>query len=247
MSTKEHTMTQTIYYASDTQNKVAQAFRKQLFALQDVAYKDFQSKLIPSISPDSVIGIRTPQLRKLAKELTKTPEAKVYLTCLPHTYYDENNLHGLIIENMKDYEEVIAALDAFLPYVDNWATCDIMAPKAFKKHLPELAEKIEEWLSSEHTYMVRFGIGMLLKYYLDENFDAKFLKRVASIQSEEYYIKMMIAWYFATALAKQYDAAIPYLTQERLPVWIHNKTIQKAIESYRITDEQKIYLRTLKR
>lgn len=226
---------------------VVEDFCQQLFALQDISYKEFYSKLIPNINPELVIGVRTPALRKLTKKLAKTPEADVYLTCLPHKYYEENNLHGFIIEGMKDYEKVIAALDAFLPYVDNWATCDMMAPKVFKKHLPELLIKIEEWLGSDNTYMVRFAMGMLLKYYLDDAFEPRFLEMVASVQSEEYYIKMMIAWYFATALARQYDTTLPYITECKLPVWIHNKTIQKAIESYRITKEKKIFLRTLKR
>ncbi len=226
---------------------VTNNFRQQLFALQDLSYKEFHSKLIPNVDSELVIGVRTPALRKLAKELAKTPEADIFLDCLPHKYYEENNLHGFIIEGMKDYDKVIGALDAFLPYVDNWATCDMIAPKIFKKHLPELSSKIEEWLASNNTYMVRFAIGMLLKYYLDEAFEPQYLERVAAVKSEEYYIQMMIAWYFATALAKQYDATIPYITEHKLPKWIHNKTIQKSIESYRITNEQKNFLRILKR
>ena len=227
--------------------EVIQDFQQKLFELQDLSYKEFHSKLIPNVDSELVIGVRTPALRKLAKELAKTPEGEIYLTCLPHKYYEENNLHGFIIESIKDYDKVIAALDAFLPYVDNWATCDMIAPKVFKKHLPKLLLKIEEWLASEDTYMVRFAMGMLLKYYLDEAFEPRFLEMVSSVESEEYYIKMMIAWYFATALAKQYDATLPYITENRLPVWIHNKTIQKSIESYRITNEQKNFLRILKR
>ena len=165
---------------------------------------------------------------------------------LPHKYYEENNLHGFLIETMKDYNQVIAALDAFLPYVDNWATCDLMSPKIFKKHLPELREQIQVWMASSHTYTIRFGIEMLMSFYLDEQFQPEYLDWVADVQSEEYYVNMMIAWYFATALAKQYDAALPYIQQHRLEPWTHNKAIQKAIESYRITDEQKDYLRSLK-
>lgn len=248
MNTEEKTfLEQTDNVKHTAQAEVVQNFRQQLFMLQDIPYKEFHSKLIPNIDPNLVIGVRTPALRKLAKGLAKTSEAEVYLTCLPHKYYEENNLHGFIIESIKDYEKVIAALDTFLPYVDNWATCDMMAPKVFKKHLPELLCKIEEWIASEHTYMVRFAIGMLLKYYLSDAFEPRFLEMVASVKSEEYYIKMMIAWYFATALAMQYDATLPYITECKLPVWIHNKTIQKAIESYRITNEQKNFLRTLKR
>ena len=147
---------------------------------------------------------------------------------------------------MKDYSQVIAALDAFLPYVDNWATCDLMSPKIFKKHLPELREQIQVWMASSHTYTIRFGIEMLMTFYLDEQFQPEYLDWVADVHSEEYYVNMMIAWYFATALAKQYDAALPYLQEHRLEPWTHNKAIQKAIESYRITDEQKAYLRSLK-
>lgn len=220
--------------------------RNDLFAMQDIAYRDFHSKLIPNIDAGLVIGVRTPELRKYAKQLAKTSEATEFLQILPHKYYEENNLHGFLIEGMKDYDATIQALDAFLPYVDNWATCDMIAPKVFKKHLPELLIKIKEWLVSEYVYAVRFGMGMLLKYYLDEAFAPEYLELVASVESEEYYIKMMIAWYFATALAKQYEATLPYIENHRLEQWTHNKAIQKAIESYRITPEQKEYLRSLK-
>ncbi|MBQ9887228.1 MAG: DNA alkylation repair protein [Lachnospiraceae bacterium] len=218
----------------------------KLFEMQDLKYKDFQAKLMPTVDPDTIIGVRTPQLRKFAREFAKSAEASDFIKQLPHKYYEENNLHGFIIEGMKDYDEVVAALDEFLPYVDNWATCDLMSPKVFKKHLPKLLDKIKQWLSSEHTYTVRFGIEMLMIYYLDEHFDPEYPKLVASVKSEEYYINMMIAWYFATALAKQYDAVLPYLEIRRLDAWTHNKAIQKAVESYRITDEQKTYLKSLK-
>lgn len=220
--------------------------RQRLFELQDTGYRDFHSKLVPNIDPDCVIGVRTPTLRSLAKELSKMPEITEFLRSLPHRYYDENNLHGFIIAGMKDYETCIKELERFLPYIDNWATCDLISPKIFKKHLPELLEKIKVWMGSEHTYTIRFGIEMLMSFYLDEHFDPKYLEMAASVQSEEYYVKMMIAWYFATALAKQYEAALPYIELKRLEPWTHNKAIQKAIESYRIPDEHKGYLRTLK-
>lgn len=220
--------------------------RNTLFSMQDTGYREFHSKLIPNINPDLVIGVRTPELRKYAKQLVKTPDAVEFLKILPHKYYEENNLHGFLIESMKDYDAVINALDAFLPYIDNWATCDMIAPKIFKKHLPELLLKIKDWMDSEHTYTKRFAMGMLLKYYLDEAFSTEYLDMVAAVESEEYYVNMMIAWFFATALAKQYDATLPYIENRKLSLWTHNKAIQKAIESYRITQEQKAYLKSLK-
>lgn len=219
---------------------------RELFELQDKDYAEFQAKLMPTVERESIIGVRTPQLRKFAAEFSKRPEAKDFLNTLPHKYYEENNLHAFIIEKIKDYDECIAALDKFLPYVDNWATCDSMNPKALKKQPERLLKKIEEWMASEHTYTVRFAMGLLMSYYLEENFEELLLARVADYRSEEYYIKMMQAWYFATALTKQYDATLPYIQQKRLDKWTHNKAIQKAVESYRITDEQKAYLKTLK-
>lgn len=201
---------------------------------------------MPTVNPDTVIGVRTPELRKLAKELSKSPEAAGFLSVLPHTYYEENNLHGFLIETIRDYDASIAAVEAFLPYIDNWATCDLMTPKSFKKHLPELYEKIKVWLKSDRTYTVRFGIGMLMRFYLDDHFQPEMLTLIADVHSQEYYVNMMIAWYFATALAKQYDAALPYIQEHRLEKWTHNKTIQKAVESYRIRNEVKAYLRTFK-
>jgi len=227
-------------------SNIKEDFQHRLFELQDLQYKEFQCKLMPTVNPKTVIGVRTPDLRKLAKEVSKTPESMEFLKILPHTYYEENNLHGFLIETISDYDGVITAVDAFLPYIDNWATCDLMSPKVFKKHLPELYEKIKVWLESDKTYTVRFGIGMLMSFYLDECFKPEMLELVAGIRSDEYYINMMIAWYFATALAKQYDAAISYIQNQRLEKWTHNKAIQKAIESYRISDESKAYLRTLK-
>ncbi len=218
----------------------------RLFALQDKGYKEFHSRLMPTVNPDSIIGVRTPALRKLAKELAKQPEYMEYIHMLPHDYYDENNLHGFLIETIKDYDECVAAVNEFLPYVDNWATCDLMSPKVFKKHRMELLEQIKIWLASDETYTIRYGIEMLMTHYLDEDFKKEYLAWVAEIRSEEYYVNMMIAWYFATALAKQPADTLPYIEQVRLDTWTHNKAIQKAVESYRISPEQKAYLKTLK-
>lgn len=218
----------------------------QLFLLADEEYKAFHSKLMPTIDPDTIIGIRIPVLRKFTKEFAKTAKAKDFLSELPHRYYEENNVHGFLIEGFKDYDAVIAALNEFLPHVDNWATCDMMSPKVFKKHHTELYPQILQWLGSDHPYTIRFGIGMLMKFYLDDHFCAEHLALVSAIRSEEYYVNMMIAWYFATALAKQYDAALPYLKTPHMDKWTHNKAIQKARESFRITKEQKEYLNSLK-
>ena len=225
---------------------VEQTVQARLFAMQDLPYRDFQCKLMPTVAAETVIGVRTPELRKFARAFAKTPEAADFLAILPHQYYEENNLHGFLIESMKDFDRAIAALDAFLPYVDNWATCDLMRPKVFRKHLPELLGPIRRWLASGETYTVRFGMEMLMAFYLDEAFRPDYLNWVAGVESGEYYVNMMAAWYFATALAKQYDAALPYIQERRLAPWTHNKAIQKAIESYRITDDRKAYLRTLK-
>ena len=219
---------------------------EQLLALQDLEYKRFHSKLMPTVDPEVIIGVRTPELRRLTKELKGSAEAEAFLKELPHHYYEENNLHGFLIEAIQDFDACITALNEFLPCVDNWATCDMMSPKALKKNLPGLYEWVKIWISSGNTYTVRFGVNMLMKYYLEEAFLAEYPELVASIQSEEYYIKMVVAWYFATALAKQYDAVLPYLEEKRLERWTHNKTIQKAIESYRVTTEQKSYLKQLK-
>ena len=218
----------------------------RLFALQDLNYREFHCRLMPTVNPECVIGVRTPALRKLAKELSKTPEAAEFLRHLPHRYYEENNLHGFLIETIRDYDSAVAAVDDFLPYIDNWATCDLISPGIFRKHLPELLERIRVWTACERTYTVRFGIGMLMSFYLDEEFRPELLTIPADVRSEEYYVNMMIAWFFATALAKQYNATLPYLQQHRLSKWTHNKAIQKAIESNRIPQETKTYLRTLK-
>ncbi len=221
--------------------------QQKLFALQDLTYKAFHSKLMPTINPDVIIGVRTPDIRKLGKELKNTKEVTEFLTQLPHTYYEENNLHAVLVEQIKDYDTLITAIEDFLPYIDNWATCDMFAPKALKKHLPQLYERILIWIESCHTYTIRYGIGMLMRFFLDEeNFSEDILELVAKIRSDEYYVNMMIAWFFATALAKQYDATITYFTEHKLDDWTHNKAIQKAIESNRISAEIKSFLKTLK-
>ena len=220
---------------------------EELFALQDVFYAAFQAKLTPNIPRELFIGVRVPEARKLAKKLSQKPEAASFLSDLPHTYYDENILHSLLLSEMKDYDSCVVAVDAFLPYVDNWAVCDILSPKIFKKHKAALLEKIKEWSESEKTYTCRFGIEMLLSHFLDEDFKPAYLEIPASVHREEYYVGMIMAWFFATALAKQWDATITYIEEHRLDPWTHNKTIQKARESGRITPKQKEYLKTLKR
>lgn len=232
--------------AKSVKKEIVQEIREYLFTLQDREYRDFQSKLFPTVEKDSVIGVRTPELRKYAKQWVKKSSVREFLDDLPHQYFDENQLHGFIISEIKDYETCLRELQQFLPYVDNWATCDQMSPKIFKKHRPELLAEIERWIASDQTYTVRFGIGMLLQHFLEDDFDPRFLEMVSQIQSDEYYIKMMVAWYFATALAKQWGETVPYIEEQRLVVWTHNKTIQKAVESYRITKEQKAYLRGYK-
>ncbi len=221
--------------------------RKELYLLQDIKYRDFQRKLIPTAKPDTVIGVRTPELRKYAKKLVNQENIQEFLHDLPHRFFDENQLHAFIISEIKDYDLCMRELLSFLPFVDNWATCDQLSPKVFKKHRSELIQQIKTWIQSEQTYTVRFGIGMLMQHFLDEDFDPIYPKIVSNIESDEYYVNMMIAWYFATALAKQYDAVLPFITDQKLNAWAHNKTIQKAIESYRITPEQKVYLRSLKK
>ncbi len=218
----------------------------KLIELHDNSYKIFQSTIMPTVDENTIIGVRIPKLRDFAKEFVDSELCDEFLTSLPHKYYDENNLHGLIIELTKDYKTAINQIEAFLPYVDNWATCDLIRPKIFKKHKRELLKKIKVWLESDKTYTVRFAIEMLMIYFVDKEFKIEYAELVAGVKTEEYYVKMMIAWFFATALAKQYDLIIPYLENNLLPRWIHNKTIQKACESYRITREQKAYLRSLK-
>ena len=219
---------------------------EELMQLQDKDYGDFQSKLIPDMPREKLIGVRTPDVRKLAKAFAKDPECQQFLNVLPHNYYEEYILHGILISEMKDYDQCITYLENFLPYVDNWAVCDLMNPKPFKNNRDKLLEKIKVWIKSKHTYTCRFAMLMLMKHFLDEDFKSEYLKMPASVHSNEYYVNMMIAWYFATALAKQWDATIPYFEQPVMDKWTHNKAIQKARESYRVTKEQKEYLKTLK-
>ena len=219
---------------------------RKMYELQDLKYRDMQIRIIPTVEPESVIGVRTPVLRAMAKELLKAGEYKDFLEDLPHKYFEENQLHAFIISGIKDLRECMEELEKFLPYVDNWATCDQMSPKIFKKHREVLFAHIKEWIRSDKTYTVRFGVGMLMEHFLDDDYDSKYPEMIAGLRSEEYYVNMMIAWYFATALAKQYESILPYIEQKRLDDWTHNKAIQKSLESRRIGDEQKLYLKSLK-
>ena len=220
--------------------------RAELFKMQDMDYRDFNSKLIPTVDKESMIGIRTPDLRKYAKQLGKSSDVIEFLQTLPHKYFDENQLHAFIISEIKDFKNCIDEINRFLPYIDNWATCDQLSPKVFKKNHKELITYIKEWLESDKVYTVRFGIGMLMEHFLDEDFDISYLETVSNIRSDEYYVNMMIAWYFATALAKRYESVLPFIENRRLEIWTHNKAIQKAVESYRISTERKTYLKELK-
>lgn len=217
----------------------------ELFKLQDIKYKEFQSKLVPNIDPNTIIGIRTPELRELSKRVIKD-DYKSFLNELPHKYYEENLLHFFIIAMIKDFDECINEVEKFLPYVDCWPVCDQSSPKVFKKNHELLLPYIKKWISSNHVYTARFGIRILMNEFLDKDFKKENLDIVAKKKGEDYYLKMMVAWYFATALAKQYDATIPYIENKKLDTWVHNKSIQKAIESYRVTDEHKEYLKGLK-
>ena len=223
------------------------SIKEELFKLQDLKYRDMQIKIIPNIDSDTIIGVRTPDLRRLAKELLKG-DYKSFIEDLPHKYFDENQLHAFIISGIKDYDECLDCFNKFLPYIDNWATCDQQSPKVFNKNVnkDKVLKEIKKWIKSKNTYTIRFGIGMLMRNYLDKDFKPEYLELVSNIKSKEYYVNMMIAWFFATALAKQYDSTISYIKENKLDIWVHNKTIQKAIESFRITPEQKEYLRSLK-
>lgn len=236
--------------------------RRELFSQQDEAYARFQSRLMPSVLPDTVIGVRTPALRSMAGRMMREAgcgkrerqgdveeqeDIEMFLNDVPHQYFEENQLHAFLISLEKDFERCIREVEAFLPWIDNWATCDQLSPRVFRKEAQKLLPYIERWIASGHTYTIRFGVGMLMTHFLDDRFELIYAEEVAKIRSDEYYVNMMIAWYFATALAKQFDRVLPFIEQNRLEVWTHNKTIQKAIESDRITPEQKEYLRTLKR
>jgi len=239
-------------------NYAENEIRQRLFSLQDLKYRDFHGALMPNVDRDRIIGVRMPALRKLVKEISSQPELVYeFMASLPHEYYEENNVHACLIAGCRDFSECLQQLERFLPYMDNWATCDMLVPKVFAAHREELLPYIEGWIASSHTYTVRFGMKMLMDFFLDDGFCAKYPRLVASAASEEYYVRMMIAWYFATALAKQWNGVIGYLSEPGgcdgdgvmrpvLDKWTHNKAIQKAIESYRITPEQKAHLRTLK-
>lgn len=222
------------------------SLREKLFELRDLKYRDFHSRLIPSVSKEQVMGIRTPVLRKFAKEYAKTEEAAEFIKILPHGYYEENNLHMLIISGIRDYEVCIAEIERFLPFIDNWATCDMPVPRCFYENKEDVLERAKGWIKSDEAFTVRYGIGVLMSMFLDEDFDSVYPKLVASVRSEQYYVNMMIAWYFATALAKRWEEVIPFIEKRQLDKWTHNKAIQKAVESYRITSEQKAYLKSLK-
>ena len=223
-----------------------ESLKEKLLSLEDIPYREFHSKLMPEIEKERIIGIRIPVLRSLAKEIAGTDSAEKFLGTLPHYYYEENNLHAFMIEGIKDYPLCVEAVNRFLPFVDNWATCDSLRPKVFAKHKDELLKQIDIWLNSEHVFTVRFAIEMLMIHFLDEYFSPDFPEKIAAVRRDEYYVEMMVAWYFATALAKQYEAILPYLEERRLSPSVHAKTIRKAVESYRISDEQKAYLKTLK-
>lgn len=220
--------------------------QEELFELQDIKYRDFNSSLIPGIDKETVIGIRTPVLRKFAKEYAKSGETEQFMRELPHKYYEENNLHMMLIEQIKDYDKCISETEKFLPHIDNWATCDSPLPKCFDKNKEDVLGRAKNWIATDATYVKRYGMGVMMRLFLDEDFKEEYIQLVAGVKSEEYYVNMMIAWYMATALAKQWDAAIPYIQERRLSEWVHRKSIQKAVESYRITPEQKEYLKGLR-
>ena len=218
----------------------------KLYAMQDKKYLDFQSKLIPNIDKDSIIGVRSPDLKKIAKDMYKSDTYKLFLDELPHKYFEENQLHSFIISEIKDYNDCVILINKFLPYVDNWATCDQLNPKCLKKDLDNLIIEIKKWIKSSDTYTIRFGIITLMRYFLDDKFNKSHLELVSNIKSSEYYVNMMISWFFATALAKQYDSTIYIIENKILDDWIHNKTIQKCIESNRISLNKKEYLKSMK-
>ena len=239
-------MSQEVFSLEHMEHTNEKQIQKQLFSLADENYKIFQQKLIPSVNPDTVIGIRTPELRRFAAKFAKTEEAALLRAHLPHIYYEENNLHAFLIEKITDFDRTVEELNRFLPYVDNWATCDMMSPKIFSANKENLFPMIQYWISSKHTYMIRFGIVMLMKHYLDDMFAPRHLQIVSNIQSDEYYIEMAQAWYFAEALVKQYDHALPYLQKGLLTSFVHNKTISKACDSFRIDQNKKSFLKTLR-
>ena len=219
---------------------------ESLSKYQNAEYREFQSKLVPNIDKDVILGVKTPEMRAIAKEFFGKEEGKAFLKELPHKYYEENLVHFFMIALIKDFKECTDAVETFLPYVDCWPVCDQSSPKVFKKHHEELLPLVRKWIASEHTYTARFGLRVLMNEYLDVDFKEEYLELAISNKGEEYYLKMMVAWYFATALAKQYDAAVRYIEEHKLDDWTHKKAIQKAIESFRVSDEHKAYLKTLK-
>ena len=224
---------------------ITRQIREKLFSMQDTDYRDFNARIIPNIPKERIIGVRSPELKALIREYKDT-DMTDFLSELPHEYVEESYIHAQLINRIKGFDECLSAAELFLPYIDNWATCDSLAPKAFAKNKPALLERIRVWHSSSHTYTVRFGTGCLMRYFLDGDFDVSYAGMAAAVRSEEYYINMMTAWYFATALAKHYDEVLPFITQHKLDKWTHNKAIQKAVESYRITPEQKAFLKEMK-
>ncbi len=220
--------------------------QKKLNMVKESSYRDFTAKLIPEISKDEILGVRVPLLKIMAKEIFLQGDYERFLKELPHKYHEENLLHGFIIGNIKEYEKALRLTEEFLPYVNNWAVCDSLRPASFRKNKSSMLKCIKKWVKSGHIHTIRFGVEMLMYYFLDEDFDSSYLEIPATIKSEEYYVNMMIAWFYATALAKRYDETLPYLENKRLSPWVHNKTIQKAVESYRITPEKKEYLKLLK-
>lgn len=233
--------------ADDISMTICDKIKDDLFAMQDAGYRDFHSKLMPNIDKERIIGVRTPQARKYANQAAKNPDVDIFLNNLPHYYYEENNIHAFVIEKIKDYDECIRAVEDFLPYVDNWATCDLMKPKVFGKNKEKLINSVEKWLKSDQAYTIRFGSNMLMSFFLNEDFEKEHIEWLTAVDSDDYYVQMGIAWYLATALAKQYDETVKYIEENRFSVWIHNKAIQKARESYRVPDERKEYLKSLKR
>lgn len=229
-------------------NKIMDSIAKTLRQMADPKTAAFNAKTIPNVDPKSILGIKTPELRALAKELLKSPKgaAQKFLSDLPHKYFEENQLHGFVISGIKDFDQCVAELERFLPCIDNWATCDQTSPICFKKNRAALLPLIKKWIKSGRVYTVRFAIVNLMRHFLDQDFKAEYLEMAAAVKSDEYYIKMAVAWYFAEALAKQWDAALPYIKAKRLEAWTHNKAIQKARESFRVSDERKELLGGLK-
>lgn len=224
-------------------NEITDILQKELqAAASDIKYREMTIRIIPNIPADSIIGVRSPDIKRIAAKYRKQ-DVSGFLDELPHRYLEEYHLHAAFLNGIKDYEECMERVETFLPHIDNWAVCDGLAPKVFAKHKPELLEKTPGWYASGHTYTIRFATGCLMRWFLDEDFETRFLDMAAAVRSEEYYVNMMTAWYFATALAKQYDSALPYITERRLDKWTNNKAIQKAIESFRVTDEHKTELK----